>query len=102
MFLFFSKLIPPFLFPPGFQILLLVIALFLFRRRPRAAYGLSIFALGTLYLLSTSAVSDRLMGAVESVYPAMTPENAPQADAIVVLGDFLNAPTASAAGFCPD
>lgn len=89
MFLYLSKLIPVFLYPPGLTIVLLLLAGLLRKRRPRSALLLSSFAIVSLWALSTHEVSEALLRGLESQYPMVTPEQAPQADAIVVLGGYL-------------
>jgi len=86
MFLFLSKLIPPFVFPPGGNLVGFVLAWFLGRRRPRLAGVLFLVSFVTLYALSTGFGSTMLLAPLENWYPDVNVAGAPQADAIVVLG----------------
>lgn len=82
----FSKLIAPFLLPPGIFLLLLLAALiYIRRRRKRAALSL-MWILGLLiYLLSIRPVADALISPLELSYPG--PGGAqPACEAIVVFG----------------
>jgi uncharacterized SAM-binding protein YcdF (DUF218 family) len=92
MFFLLSKLAPPLLFPPGGTIVLLLIAAALRKRKPRAAWALAAFALGTLYAFSTSALSDSLSTGLEAKYPPVTMDRVPATDAVVVLGGLLHIP----------
>ena len=83
MFIFFSKILPVFIYPIGLTLLLVVAALFL-QRHPQAQRWLLIVALLLLWLGSTRTVSLSLIRPLERWYG----ETAvwPEADAIVVLG----------------
>jgi uncharacterized SAM-binding protein YcdF (DUF218 family) len=83
MFLFLSKLLPLLLYPIGLTLLLLVIALFLWRRRPRSARGLIIAAALILWVSSTDLASSAL---VQSLERQNVPLSLPSAAAMVVLG----------------
>lgn len=97
MFLLLSKLIPPFLFSPGLQVSLLLVAMLSFRKKPKISFALMVFAAVSLYVLSTGAAMNVLVGALEQVYPELETARVPSADAIIVLGDFESAPTAKRA-----
>ncbi len=78
--LFLNKLLPVFVLPLGLVVLLLVFALWRKRRWPVIA------AILLLYLSSIPFVGQRLIGWLESRYPAVTPTQVEPADAVVVLG----------------
>jgi uncharacterized SAM-binding protein YcdF (DUF218 family) len=86
MFLLLSKLIPPLVFPPGGNLVLLALAWFLRKQRPRLAGALFLVSALTLYALSTQAGSGALLAPLENWYADIGVESAPQAEAIVVLG----------------
>jgi uncharacterized SAM-binding protein YcdF (DUF218 family) len=90
---YLSKLLPPLLlYPPGMSLVLVLLAALLRKRRPVLSAILFITGLGALYLLSTEAVSESLMGSLETQYKAVPVNQAPNADAIVVLGGYLHTP----------
>ena len=95
IFLFLSKTLPLFAFPPGLTVLLGCVAAIVYRRRKRLAGWLCLLGLGSLYLFSTGAVSGALMGNLEARYPPLEMDQVPDADAIVVLGGFLSPPGGS-------
>lgn len=85
--LFLSKLLPLFIYPLGFSILLAIVAVVLFslkRRRP----GIAILSLSVviLWMSSTPALSDYLQTRLERSYLPVAVSESPVADAIVVLG----------------
>ena len=86
MFLFLSKLLPPLVFPPGGNLLLVVLAWLLRKRWPRLAWTIFLVSVLSLFLLSTPWGSDALLTPLESRYPDVSPAAAPQAQAIVLLG----------------
>jgi len=86
MFLFLSKLLPPLVFPPGGNLILLMTAWFLRKRRPRLAGFLFAVSLLTLYGLSTELISGALIAPLENRFADVDVASAPVADAIVVLG----------------
>ena len=71
--------------PPTGPLLLAVLGLVLIKRRPLLARTCLILGLGTLWLLSTPAVSDALAGLVEH-YPPLDLQSTTGAQAIVILG----------------
>jgi uncharacterized SAM-binding protein YcdF (DUF218 family) len=81
--LFFNKLLPVFVLPVGLIALLVLFALWRKKRWPLLA------ALVVLYLSSIPYVGNRLIGWVESRYPAVPVASAGPADAVVVLGGIL-------------
>lgn len=81
--LFFNKLLPLFVLPTGLIALLVLLALWRKKRWPL------LLALLVLYLSSIPLVGGRLIGWVESRYPAVAVSQAGPADAIVVLGGIL-------------
>lgn len=81
--LFFNKLLPLFLLPTGVIALLVLFALGRKKRWPLLA------ALAVLYLSSIPFVGGRLLGWVESRYPAVAVSQVEPADAVVVLGGIL-------------
>lgn len=76
--------------PPGiFFVCMFLLAVYLWRRKQRAAWAL--FAVtGFFYLLSTSWVSGMLLGSLESAYDQ---PSEPQGDVIVMLGGGATADT---------
>ncbi|MGL5877118.1 MAG: YdcF family protein [Xenococcaceae cyanobacterium] len=91
-FLFFSKLLPLFLYPLGFTCLLLAIALFLSLRRKRSRWlPLPIFlALLVLWLSGNAWTTNYLVKSLE--WQNLPPTEIPTADAIVLLGGATRSP----------
>ncbi|MDI1336591.1 MAG: YdcF family protein [Lacunisphaera sp.] len=81
--LFLNKLLPLFVLPVGLVVLLLIFALWRKKRWPVVA------AIGLLYAGSTPFVGNRLIGWMESRWPAVPVAQAESADAVVVLGGIL-------------
>lgn len=77
--LFLNKLLPVFFLPLGVMVLLLLFALWRRKRWPVGA------ALAVLYVSSMPFTGDRLIGWLESQYPAVPPAQVGPADAVVVL-----------------
>lgn len=92
--LFLNKILPVFLLPIGAACLLLLVALW---RRKR---GPMVLALVVLYVSSCPFVGNRLMGWLETRYPALPVAAVEKADAIVVLGGIFGPQVAS--GFLPN
>ena len=90
MFLFLSKTLPLFAFPPGLTVVLACAAALVYRRRRRLAAWLLCLGVGSLYVFSTGALANELMGNLEARYPPLAMDQVPSADAIVVLGGFLS------------
>jgi len=78
--LFFHKLLPSLVLPPGLTLLLLLAAI---RWRSRALAGV---ALALLWLCGTPVVADAIMRSLEDQYPYRTAEQCPVADAVFPLG----------------
>ena len=93
MFFYFGKVATYMFGPLGVVIILLIAALFLYRR---ARLGRTILAVAILILwaFSTHIVSQSLLGGLERQVPGYSLENAPSEPAIVVLGGFMRVPTA--------
>ncbi|MBI2517234.1 MAG: YdcF family protein [Opitutae bacterium] len=85
--LFLNKLLPVFVLPFGWVLLLLVFALWRKKRWPVVA------ALAVLVFFSLPVVASRLVGMLESAYPARRIAEAGPADAVVVLGGVLGPKT---------
>lgn len=81
--LFLNKLLPVFVLPIGWVVLLVLFGLWKQQRWPLVA------ALVVLYLSSIPLVGGRLIGWVESRHPAVPVTQVEPADAIVVLGGIL-------------
>lgn len=86
MFFFFSKFLPVFVYPIGLTILLIVLAIFLWRWR-RGQTAVLIVAAVLLLLASNQYVANALARPLEWQY--LPPDPLPQADAIVVLGGMV-------------
>ena len=86
--LFLNKLLPVFVLPLGLVVLLLLFALWRKKRWPVVA------AVLLLYVSSTPFVGDRLIGWLESRYPAVPVAQVASADAVVVLGGIFGPPVA--------
>jgi uncharacterized SAM-binding protein YcdF (DUF218 family) len=86
--LFLNKLLPVFVLPTGWVVVLLVIALVCRRRWPLVA------ALIVFYVSSMPLVGDRLFHGLESFYPPTALDQLEKADAIVPLGGIFG-PSAS-------
>lgn len=84
MFLFLSKLLPLFLYPLGLACLLMVVALFMIWKRPRAAAAAISLALLVLLLTGNYWISSWLLRSLE--WQNIPTANLPKAEAIVVLG----------------
>ncbi len=82
---FITKLISAFLLPPLSLLLVAVLGLWLWSRRPRFARVLVTASVAALWLLSTPLVSEGLLHMLEGSPNTVDTRNAP-ADAIVVLG----------------
>lgn len=81
--LFFNKFLPLFVLPIGWVTFLLLFALWKKQRWP------ILVALAVLWIGSMPCVGARLIGWVESKYPALPVATAGPADAIVVLGGII-------------
>lgn len=85
IFYFLSKFLPTLVYPTGLAFVLLVLALIL-RDRPKVRTGLITVALVALWLGGHKLTSLTLVRVLEGRYPAMAPDEVPEAEAIVVLG----------------
>ncbi len=83
-FLFFSKLLPLFVYPLGLACILLLVSLFFGFKRSRWTPLPIALALIILLLASNPNLSDRAFKSLEWQY--LPPSEMPEADAIVVLG----------------
>ena len=84
--------------PPGiFFLALWFVAWRLYKKQEKRLAGMLAVLVFVFYLLCTSLVSERVMGALESAYPP--PEN-PQGDCVIMLGGgaFPDTPDVSGAG----
>jgi len=86
--LYLNKLLPIFVLPLGWVVLLLLIAIVRKKRWPLIA------ALTALYLCSMPVVGDRLTYWLESRYPTLALDQVENADAIVPLGGIFGPPVA--------
>jgi uncharacterized SAM-binding protein YcdF (DUF218 family) len=80
-----KKVLSALLLPPTSLLLLALCGLWLARRRPRLGHGLIALGVGTLLLLATPAISNRLLQSLETARP-ITPAALASCQAIVVLG----------------
>jgi len=92
--LYLNKLLPIFVLPLGWVVMLLVLAILRRKRWPVIA------ALALLYVSSMSIVGNRLTYWLESRYPALPIDQVENADAIVPLGGIFGPPVAD--GFLPN
>jgi len=83
LFIFLSKFLPLFVYPLGLGIILLIITVFLFRKKGTAKF-LVVFTILMLWTCSTTPVATALARSLEWQYSY--PDEIPQADAIIVLG----------------
>jgi len=82
-----SKLLPVFLYPLGFAIILGIFAAFLLSFGRKKVAVLSILAsISVLWVCATPAFSNYLLDSLEQKYPPVMLENLPKVDAIVILG----------------
>lgn len=86
-----SKLLPLFIYPLGFALVLSVLAMAVLRRSARLARLLLFVAVIVLWVSSTPMFADYLGLTLESRYPPVAIEETPAADVIVVLGGTLGA-----------
>ena len=84
MFLYFSKLLPLFIYPLGLACLLLVGSLVMLWKRPGVSAVCTVLALTVLLVGSNSWVSMQVVKSLE--WQNLPPSALPTADAIVVLG----------------
>lgn len=89
MSLFFSKLLPLFVYPLGLTCLLLIAALALVWRYPRATASVTLTALMVLIFAGNGWVAGEAIRSLERQY---LPDELPKAEAIVVLGGATRSP----------
>ena len=83
----FVKVLSLLVYPLGFCLLLLAVALvFHLRGRHRAGNGLTVVSIGLLWLFSMPVVGDGLLRQLESGWEYLPVDALPEADAVVVLG----------------
>jgi uncharacterized SAM-binding protein YcdF (DUF218 family) len=91
--LFLSKLLPVFVYPLGAALILGALALILLVLRFRQS---GLFLLGVvlagLWIGSTPIFANWLMARLETENPAVAVESLPEADAIILLGGFMDQP----------
>lgn len=80
-----KKLLAALVLPPTSPLLLALVGLWLTRRRPRAGHALIAVGIGSLLLLSTPWVANRLLSSLEDS-PPITREDLGRAEAVVILG----------------
>lgn len=83
-FLFFSKLLPLFIYPLGLTCILLLIGLFLSGRKSRFTFIPILLSLILLLTAANPRIANYLLQSLEQQYPPLS--ELPTADAIVVLG----------------
>lgn len=88
MFFFLSKFLPEFVYPVGLTTILIIVAIFLARRR-RLQIALLVTAAGLLIVFGNGWVAGRLARSLEWRY--LPPAELPAADAIVLLGGGVRA-----------
>lgn len=87
-----ADILPRLVLPLGLVLQCLLVALLLRRWRPRTSTGLTAAAILLLWVFSTPRVSGFLIGSLEARHPGIAAEQAPCADAIVLLGGGLQMP----------
>ena len=85
MFFFLKALTRGLILPPGSSLLLILIGALLIRGRRRFGWTVFIVGFGSLWLLCTPIVADRLTALAQG-YPALDPARPVNAQAVVVLG----------------
>ena len=91
MFFFLSKLLPLLVYPLGFSLLLLCLALYWLKRHPKRARIAIASSIAILWLSSTPLLRNALISNLEQ--ENLPPENLPSADLIIVLGGATRSPT---------
>ena len=89
---YLSKLLPLFIYPLGFALVLSVLAMGFLGRSAGLARVLLFVAIIVLWGASTPIFSDYLVLTLERQYPPVAVEETPTADAIVVLGGGVGGP----------
>ena len=81
-----KKIITVFIMPINVVILLLIIALFLHKKKPKQSIKTLSAALAILVICAFPPFSDTVMSAIENDYPALCKKRSRLVDYIVVLG----------------
>ena len=90
--LYLSKLIPLFIYPLGFALVMSILAMGILGLSARLARLFLFVAVTVLWVASTPIFADYLGLTLESRYPPVAVEATPAADAIVVLGGGVEGP----------
>ena len=90
--LYLSKLIPLFIYPLGFALMLSILAAGILGLSVRLARLFLLVAVSVLWVASTPIFADHLGLTLERRYPPVAVEATPTADAIVVLGGGVEGP----------
>jgi uncharacterized SAM-binding protein YcdF (DUF218 family) len=90
--LYLSKLIPLFIYPLGFALMLSILATGMLSLWARLARFLLLVAVTVLWVASTPIIADYLGLKLEGQYPPVAVDATPTADAIVVLGGGVGGP----------
>ena len=91
--LFFTKLLPVFVYPVGLVVALFALAALLsLRSRPVAGRVIAGVAVGWLWIASTPSFSDWALTTLESQHPPREIAELPKVDAIVILGGAIDHP----------
>jgi uncharacterized SAM-binding protein YcdF (DUF218 family) len=90
--LYLSKLIPLFIVPLGFALVVSILAAGIMGISDRLARFFLLAAVTVLWVASTPIVADYLLLTLERRYPPVAVEDTPTADAIVVLGGGVSGP----------
>ena len=90
--LYLSKLIPLFIYPLGFALVMSILAALVLRRWASLARLFLLVAVAVLWVASTPSFADYLLLTLERQYPPVAVEDTPTADAIVVLGGGVTGP----------
>jgi uncharacterized SAM-binding protein YcdF (DUF218 family) len=85
MFFWLKAVARAFILPPGCSLILILAGMLLVWRRTRLGWWVFLLGFGTLWLMCTPFVSDRLLQLAER-YPAFDPSKPTNAQAIVVIG----------------
>ena len=93
MYVYLSKILPLFVMPLSVVLLLLLVALLLFRSgRNRISAGFLVLAMVVLWVASMPLVAKLLYGSIESQYPPQPLERVPAGGCVIVLGGVAGAP----------
>ena len=93
MYVYLSKILPLFVMPLGVTLAILLVALILLRKgKRRTASGFVLLSFIYLWVMSTPVVGEALYRHIESEYPPVAMDIIPNANCIIVLGGFVQAP----------